>query len=80
MSSDQPAYGSERILLIPLRSRRHRLERQVFTDRGQTHFYDEDAKDFVSWRGEYVRVEVLGHFDSREAAREFMVERSEVSS
>jgi hypothetical protein len=78
MVREQPAYGHERILLIPTpRSKKgaYRLERQVFAERGQTHFYDETAKDFVSWRGEYVLIETLGHFDSRDSALEFMVER-----
>jgi hypothetical protein len=75
----QPAYGHERIVLLPTRSKKgaHRLERQVFAERGQTHFYDEDTKDWVSWRGEYVPIETLGHFDSRDSAREFMAKRGD---
>jgi hypothetical protein len=80
---EQPAYGHERILLIATpRSKQgaYRLERQVFAEKGGTHFYDETAKDWVSWRGEYVPIETLGRFDSRESARQFMVERSEAAA
>jgi len=75
---EQPAYGDEKYLLVPTRSKKgaHRLERQVFTERGATHLYDEETKDWVTWPGEYVTVETLGHFDSPESAAAFMNERA----
>lgn len=74
---EQPPYGDERLLIISTRSKKgkHRLERQVFSDAGFTHFWDDDAKDWVSWTGEYIPIEVLGHFDSPESARQFLIKR-----
>lgn len=65
---EQPAYGHERILLVPTGSRSkngaYRLERQVFVRKGATHMWIEEAKDWVSWRGEYVPIETLGYIDT----------------
>lgn len=76
--TEQPAYGDDRIVLKPTRSKHgaYRLERQVFAERGFTHFYVEAAKDFVTWQGEYMPIETLGYFASKDAARQFMIERS----
>lgn len=77
-STKQPAYGHERIMLFPTpRSKKgkHRLERQVFAEKGFTSFWVEDAKDWVTWQGEYVPIETLGHFDDWDSAKLFMIER-----
>lgn len=72
----QPAFGDERIMLFPTRSRKgaHRLERQVFAEQGFTHIYDDSGKDWVTWSGEWTALEVLGHFDSPDAAKQFLIE------
>lgn len=76
-STAQPAYGHERIMLIPTRSKKgaHRLERQVFAENGFSHVWVEDAKDWVTWQGEYVPIETLGHFDDWDSAKQFMIAR-----
>lgn len=76
-STAQPAYGHERIMLFPTRSKKgkHRLERQVFAEKGFSYVWVEDAKDWVTWQGEYVPIETLGHFDDWDSAKLFMIER-----
>lgn len=75
---EQPAYGDQRFRLRENRKKNGRvwIDREVFTEQGQTNLYDEAAKDWVRWRGEYVFVERFGPFLDREAAKQFMLDRT----
>lgn len=76
---EQPAYGDLKISLFPPNKRKgetqHTLVRQVFADKGTTSFYDEDAKDFVSWAGSWQIIETMGQFDGQDDARAFLLAR-----
>lgn len=74
MSIEQPAYGTERIVLIIPRGAGASfvIRRMVFVEGPPAHFYDEETKDFVTWTGTWALADVLGSFDSRDAATEFM--------
>lgn len=82
MSVQQPAYGTERFLLITIKTRsqppdRWVIRREIFTEGEPAHFYDEAAHDFVTWWGSWTTIETFGPFASRDKAREFMVVRAD---
>jgi hypothetical protein len=71
MTITKPTYGTEKYTLVVGEMT---IEHRVFTDEGTTSFYDEAAKDFVTWVGSWKTVQRLGPFPNREAARLFMVD------
>jgi hypothetical protein len=77
-TTTQPAYGHEKFMLRPPKRRggKHRLVREIFTDTGFSHVWNEDAKDWESWSGSYKEVETLGEFETPEEAAKFLTERA----
>lgn len=76
MAVTWPDYGTERFVLRK-RGKGFKLVREVFTDSGFSTTFDEDEKDFKSHKGSWKDVQTLGTFDTAEAARQFMIARSE---
>jgi hypothetical protein len=74
----QPAYGHERYRLRENRKKDGRvwIDREIFAQKGQTNLYDDAAKDWVTWQGEYVFIERFGPFVDREASKQFMLART----
>lgn len=73
-----PAPGDERVTLeAPTTPGGTRpLHRYVWSAAvGETTFYDDSILDWITWRGSWVLVEVLGEFDGKDDARRFMLDR-----
>lgn len=73
-----PKIGDERFALVP-DGGKVGIERSIFVEGGPSHYYDDEAKDFVTVRGEWVFVQRLGPFDTQEDATKYMLERTEAA-